>query len=98
MSLEFEFHLNFPVAPCRLSCQISTNQRKAETSVNVNKHRKTRAKGNDFISNVISANQHVASTFSKQIFKFQRRSCKLSFLPHPLPPPHWSALESLLAG
>ena len=33
-------------------------------------------KGNDFITNVISANQR----FSLRIFKFQRRSCKLSFL------------------
>ena len=47
-------------------------------SANVNKHWKTRAKGNDVIANVISANQHFASTFSMQIFKFQRRSCKLS--------------------
>ena len=41
--------------------------------------KKTRArvnKGNDFITNVISANQG----FSIRIFKFQRRSCKLSFL------------------
>ena len=53
---------------------------KAETSANVNKHWKTRGKGNDVITNVISANRHFASTFSMQIFKFQRRSCKLSFL------------------
>ena len=32
------------------------------------------------MTNVISANQLFASTFSMQIFKFQRRSCKLSFL------------------
>ena len=37
-SLEFEFHLQFPAAPLRLSCQISANQREAETSTNVNKH------------------------------------------------------------
>ena len=29
---------NSPVAPRRLSCQISTNQREAETSANVNKN------------------------------------------------------------
>ena len=29
---------NFPVAPRRLSCQISANQRDAETNANVNKH------------------------------------------------------------
>ena len=63
---------NSPVAPCQLNCLISTSR------ANVNKHRKTRAKGNDVIANVISANQHFASTFWMQIFKFQRRSCKLS--------------------
>ena len=31
---------------------------------------KTRAKGNDVIINVISANQHFAATFSMQIFKY----------------------------
>ena len=71
---------NSPVVPRRLSCQLSDNQHEAETSANVNKNWKTRSKGNDVITNVISANQHFASTFSMQIFKFQRRSCKLSFL------------------
>ena len=45
------------------SCQISANQCEAETSANVNKHWKTRAKGNDIITNVISVNQHFSSTF-----------------------------------
>ena len=87
-SLEFEFHLQFP-APRQLNCQ-----REVETSANVNKHWKTRSQGNDIITNVISANQHLASNFSKQIFKFQRRSCNLSFLS---PPRRQSASESLLA-
>ena len=43
-----------PVAPRRLSCQ--------KRSANVSK-RETRAKGNDVISYVISANQHFASIF-----------------------------------
>ena len=65
---------NSPVTPCQVSCQ-SANQRNAETSVNVNKHWKTRAKGNDVnTNNVISANQHFALTFLMKIFKFQRRS------------------------
>ena len=85
---------NPPVAPRRL-VQISANQREAETSANVNKHWKTRGKGNDVITNVISANRHFASTFSMQILKFQRGSCKLSFL---FPPCRQSAPESLLAG
>ena len=66
-SLEFEFHL-----------QISSGS--SSTSANVNKHWKTRAKSNYVVVNVISANQHFPSTFSMQIFKFHRRSCKLSFL------------------
>jgi len=54
---------NSPLAPRRLSCQISAIQREAETSANVNKHWKTRAKSNYVIINVISANQRFASTF-----------------------------------
>ena len=63
---------NSHVAPRRMSCEISANQQKVET--------KKRAKGNDVIINVISANQHFSSTFSMQIFKFQKRSCNLPFL------------------
>ena len=44
VSLEFEFHLHSPVAPRRLSCQISANQHKAETSLKVKNHRKTCAR------------------------------------------------------
>ena len=54
-----------------------------------------RHKGNDVITNVISANQHFTSTFSMQIFKLQRRSCKLSIL---FPPRRKSAPDILLAG
>ena len=50
------------MAPRRLSCHISANQCEVETSANVNKHWITRAKGNDVITKVISANQHFAST------------------------------------
>ena len=56
---------------------------------------KARAKGNDFITNVISANQHFTSTFTMQIFKLQRRGCKLSFL---FPLRCQRALQSLLAS
>ena len=86
---------NPSVAPRRLSFQISANQCEAETSANVNKHWKTRGKGNGVLTNVIPANRHFASTFSMQIFKFQRRSCKVSFLFSPF---RQSAPESLLAG
>jgi len=40
---------------------MSTNQREAKTIANVNKHRETRAKGNDVITNIISAIQHFES-------------------------------------
>ena len=72
-----------------VGCQISANQREAKTSANVNKHWKIRAKGNDAITSVISAKQHFAPLFSMQIIKFQRRSCKISFL-FPNPPPECS--------
>ena len=55
---------NSPVAPLRLSCQVAANQHEAATSSNVNKHWKTRAKGNDVITNyIIFANRYFASTF-----------------------------------
>ena len=71
--------------PLRVSGQISANQRegKAETNAKVNKHWKTRAKSNDVIPIIISSNQHFASIFSLEIFKFQRHSCKLSFSSRP---------------
>ena len=48
-SLEFEFHLQSP-SGLRPRHQISTNQRKAETSENVNKNWKTCAKSHDAIN------------------------------------------------
>ena len=42
------------MAPSWLSYQISTNHCEVETSKNVSKHWKTRAKGNDVITNVTS--------------------------------------------
>ena len=60
------------VVPRRLSCQFSDNQNEAEISANINTNWKTRSKGNAVITNAISANQHFASTFSMQIFKFHR--------------------------
>ena len=79
---------NSPVAPRRLSCRISANQREAKTSDD-----------NDVITNVISVNQHFASNSTMQVFKFQKStctcSCKISFL---FPPRGQSAPESLLPG
>ena len=83
-SLEFEFHLQFPCGSASTELSHFANQREAETSTNVNKHWETLcAKGNTAITNAISTNPHFASTFLMQIFKFQRRSCKLSFLSLP---------------
>ena len=87
---------NSPVAPCRLSCQISPSQRDAKTSANVNKHLKTRTNGNDVVTYVISANQYLASTFSMQIFKFQRCSCKLSFLFRTAVRARWRACSQVI--
>ena len=97
-SLEFEFCLQFPCGSPSTERSDFANQREAKTSANVNnieKHVEARAKRNDVITSVISANQHFASTFSMQIFKFQRRSYKLSFL---FPPRRQSAPESLPSG
>ena len=63
-SLRESFYSNFPVVPHQLSCQISVNYHETETSANVNKHWKTGAKGNDVITDFISANLHFASTFN----------------------------------
>ena len=85
-SLEFEFHFQFPydsptaeLSHFRQTAQSGNNCKCIQTL-------KANAKGNNVITNVISANQHFASTFLMQIFKFQRRSCKL-LLPLPAPPP-----------
>ena len=74
---------------------ISAKRKRAWIQTITEKHMKARAKGNDFITNVISANQHFTSTFSMQIFKLQRHGCKLSFL---FPLRRQSAPESLLAS
>ena len=66
-SLEFEFHLQFPCGSPSTELSdfpqsaLSGNERECKQT------KKTRAKGNDVISYVISANQHFASTFSMQI-------------------------------
>ena len=85
-SLEFEFHLQFPCGSpsTELSHFHQSRRSRNECKINVNKHWKTHAKGNDVVT-VISTNQHFALTFLIQVFKFQRHSCKLSFpfLPRP---------------
>ena len=96
-SLEFEFHFQFPCGSpsTELSdfCQSARSRNKHECKQPLIL-KKTHAMGNDVITCVISANQHFASTFSIQIFKFQRHSCKLFFL---FPPCCQSTPKSLLA-
>ena len=94
-SLEFEFHLKFPCGSSSTELSYFHSLVQSGKEHNVNKHWKTRAKSNDIITIVISTNQHITPTFSMQVFKFQRRNCKLSFL---FPPCHQSVPESLPTG
>ena len=79
------------MAPRRLSCQISANQREAK---NERECKQTRAKGNDVITNIISAIQHFESilfdadiqipeTKLQALFSFPARQ---SLLMYPLKP------------
>ena len=80
------WNLNSPVAPRRVSCQISANQREAETSANENKHWKHVPRVMTSLLMSSPSNQLCASNFSMQIFKIRWRSCKLS-LSFPATPP-----------
>ena len=84
LELNFEFHFQFP---CSSTLTELSNFRQPARGGN----KRECSKGNDVITNVTSANQHFASMFWMEIFKFQRRSCKLSSFCQ-------SAPESLLAG
>ena len=94
--LGFEFHLQFssgsPLTERSDFCQSARSRNKHECK---QPFKKTHAMGNDIITCVISANQHFASTFSIQIFKFQRHSTKLFLL---FLPCHQSTPKNLLAG
>ena len=83
-SMEFKFQFPFGSPSTELSdfCQLARSGNECECKQTSS-------------TNVISAKQNFASTFSIQIFKFQGRSCKLSF---PFSPRRPSAPESLLAG
>ena len=80
-SLEFKSHLSFP---CGSSSTKLSNFRQSAQSRNERECKQTLKNThqgyNDIITNVTSTNQHFSLTFSMQIFKFQRYSCKLSFL------------------
>ena len=80
-SLEFAFHLQFPCgSPSPELSDFGQSAWSGNEREHKKKHWKTCAKGNDVITNLISANQHFALTFLVQIFKFQSCSCKLPFL------------------
>ena len=61
-SLEFEFYLQFACGSP--STELSDFQQSARSGKERDCKQKTRAKGNGVITNVISANQHFASTYS----------------------------------
>ena len=75
------FTSNSPVAPRPLT--EFSYFRQSVQSGNDCKCKQTLKKTYDVITNVISTSQQFASTFSTQIFKFQRCSWKLSFLYSP---------------
>ena len=60
-SLEFEFHLQIPCGSRSTEVSDFRQSARSGNERECNKHWKTSAKGNDVISNVISANQHFAS-------------------------------------
>ena len=71
--------------PVDWSVRFSANQREVETSANVISFWKTRTKGNHVITNVISANQNFATTFSMHIFRLH--NVVASSPSFPAPPP-----------
>ena len=79
-----------PVAPRGLSCQISANQREPETNAIVNEQ--TSAKGNGVLTNVISANQHFASTYS---FSRDVATCSPSFCRRAARAPQRACLQAI---
>ena len=92
-SLEFDFHLKFPCGSLLTELPDFSQSVPSGNKLKC-KHWKTRAKGNDIITNVISPNQHFSSTFSIQIFKFQRCSRKLSHPATRAPQRAWSKASS----
>ena len=75
-SLEFEFRLQFPCGSPSTELSDFRQSTRSGNKCECKQTLKTRAQGKDVITNVISANQHFASTFFMQIFKFQRRAAR----------------------
>ena len=96
-SLEFESHLEFPCGSLSTElsdfCQSAQSEKEYECKQTLKK--KVPRVVTSIVVSSTAFNQHLASTSLMQIFKFQRRSCKLSylFLPH-----CQSAPESLLTS
>ena len=75
-SLEFEFRLQFPCGSPSTELSDFRQSTRSGNKCECKQTLKTRSQGKDVITNVISANQHFASTFFMQIFKFQRRATR----------------------
>ena len=95
-SLEFEFHLQFPCGSLSTELSDFPLSARCENERECKQTFKTRTNGNDVVTYVISANQYLASTFSMQIFKFQRCSCKLSFLFRTAVRARWRACSQVI--
>ena len=94
------FTSNAPVAPRRLSCPISANQREAKRSADVKKKKKNIEKHvQRVMTSLLMSSPPISISYRhfrcRSIFKVQRRSCKLSFR---FPPRRQSVPESLFAG
>ena len=80
LELILNFTSNSPVVPRQTKLSNFRQSARSGNKRECKQKLKNHSKANDVVTNVISANQLFPSTLSMQIFKFQRRSCKLSFL------------------
>ena len=85
-SLEFEFHVQIPCGSRSTELSDFRQSARRGNELECNKHWKTRAKGNDVITNVISANQHIASKKFDAYIQFPQTQLQ-ALLPFPVPPP-----------
>ena len=85
-SLEFEFHLQIPCGSRSTELSDFRQSARSGNERKCNKHWKSRAKGNDVISNVISANQHFASKKFNAYIQIPHTHLQ-ALLPFLAPPP-----------
>ena len=79
-SLEFKFHLQFPCGSVSTELSYFRKSVRSGNECECKQTLKYTCQGNDVITNVISANQHFASTF-------RCRYSREALLPFPAPPP-----------